>query len=101
MHRGADIALLEDDLERIADAEEIADEAMRRISRTYRTTVALDSAILGAAVFGFLSPVTTAILHDGTTIVILPASLGQRLRRRPGSSAVVSAKTPKAAAPRP
>lgn len=72
-----------------------------RISRTYRTTVWLDSAILGAAVFCVLSSVTTAILHDGTTIGILPASLGQRLRRRPGSSAVVSAKTPTAAAPRP
>ncbi len=108
MHRGADIArltadiaLLEDDLERIADAKEIADEAMRRISRNYRTTVWLNSAILGAAAFGFLSPVTTAILHNGTTIGILLASLRQRLRRRPGSSAVAATKAPTAAAPRP
>ena len=89
MHRGADIArltadiaLLEDDLERIADAKEIADEAIRRISRNYRATVWLNSAILGAAAFGLLSPVMTAILHNGTTIGILMASLGQRLARR-------------------
>ncbi len=77
----ADIALLEDDLARIADARDIALEAMRRIGRNYRATVWLNSAILAAAAFGILSPVATAVLHNGTTIGILLASLRQRLKR--------------------
>ena len=75
----ADIALLEDDLERIADARDLALDAMRRIGRNYRSTVWLNSAILAAAAFGLLSPVATAVLHNGTTIAILLASLRQRL----------------------
>ncbi len=78
----ADIALLEDDIERIADAKEAADAAMRLIARNYKATVWLNTAILGAAAFGFLSPVATAVLHNGTTLGILLTSLRRRLSRR-------------------
>jgi cation-transporting P-type ATPase C len=67
----ADVALLEDRIERVADAKEAADAAMALIDRNYRLTVGLNTAILGAAALGFLSPVGTAVLHNGTTIGIL------------------------------
>jgi heavy metal translocating P-type ATPase len=78
----ADIALLEDDIERIADAKEVADEAMRLIARNYKATVWLNTAILGAAAFGLLTPVATAVLHNGTTLGILLNSLRRRLSAR-------------------
>ncbi|PIP00222.1 heavy metal translocating P-type ATPase [Pleomorphomonas carboxyditropha] len=78
----ADIALLEDDIERIADAKEAANEAMRLIARNYKATVWLNTAILGAAAFGFLSPVATAVLHNGTTLGILLNALHKRFSRR-------------------
>ncbi|CAO3455140.1 Probable cation-transporting P-type ATPase C (EC 3.6.3.-) (Metal-transporting ATPase Mta72) [Azospirillum argentinense] len=67
----ADVALLEDRIERVADAKETANAAMALIARNYRLTVGLNSAILGAAALGLLSPVGTAVLHNGTTIGIL------------------------------
>jgi manganese/zinc-transporting P-type ATPase C len=75
----ADIALLEDDLERVADAHATAVKAMRRITANHRLTVGLNTAILAAAGLGVLSPVATALLHNGTTIGILLNALRLRL----------------------
>lgn len=67
----ADIALLEDSIDRVADAKELAQAAMDRIAGNYRLTVGLNTGILGMAALGLLSPVATALLHNGTTIGIL------------------------------
>lgn len=67
----ADIALLEDDVARVADAKAIANETTARIRSNYRLTVGLNSGILLGAAFGLLSPIATAILHNGSTIGIL------------------------------
>lgn len=67
----ADIALLEDDIGRVADAKELANAAMARIAGNYRLTVGLNTGILGLAALGLLSPIATALLHNGTTIGIL------------------------------
>ena len=78
MHKGADIAkasadvvLLKDDIEMVAMAREIADKTMEKIAFNFKVTVGVNSAILGAAAFGFLSPIKTALLHNGTTIALL------------------------------
>jgi cation transport ATPase len=76
----ADIALLEDEVERVADAKAAADAVMERIKTNYRATVGLNTAILGAAALGLLSPIATSVLHNGTTIGIL---LNALRRRRP------------------
>lgn len=67
----ADIALLEDEIERVADVRAAASAVMARIESNYRLTVGLNTAILSAAALGLLSPVGTAVLHNGTTIGIL------------------------------
>ncbi|HET6719293.1 MAG TPA: heavy metal translocating P-type ATPase [Rhodocyclaceae bacterium] len=67
----ADIALLEDKIERVADAKALANAAMKRIDHNYRLTVGLNTGILAAAALGLLSPVTTSLLHNGSTIGIL------------------------------
>ncbi|MDR0701535.1 MAG: heavy metal translocating P-type ATPase [Azoarcus sp.] len=67
----ADIALLEDDISRIADARALALAALRRISANYRLTVGLNTAILSVAALGLLTPVAASVLHNGSTIGIL------------------------------
>jgi len=67
----ADIALLEDDLSRVADARALAQATLGRIGSNYRFTLGANSAILGAAALGLLSPVLASVLHNGSTIAIL------------------------------
>ncbi|WP_407279582.1 heavy metal translocating P-type ATPase [Aromatoleum evansii] len=74
----ADVALLEDDIGCVADAKALAQATMTRIRNNYRLTVGLNTAILGAAAIGVLSPVTTAMLHNGSTIAILLNALRGR-----------------------
>ncbi|MDY0240602.1 MAG: heavy metal translocating P-type ATPase [Rhodospirillaceae bacterium] len=76
----ADIALLEDDVERVADAKAIANAAMRLIGTNYRLTVGINSAILSAAALGLLSPIATALLHNSTTVGILLNALRRNYR---------------------
>ncbi|WP_096701916.1 heavy metal translocating P-type ATPase [Magnetospirillum sp. 15-1] len=78
----ADIALLEDEVERVADAKEAANAVMGLIKTNYRATVGLNTAILGAAALGLLSPIATSVLHNGTTIGILLNALRRRGARQ-------------------
>lgn len=71
----ADIALLEDNIARVADAKALALAAMRRIDNNYRMAVGLNTTILGAASAGLLSPITTSVLHNGSTLAILGNAL--------------------------
>jgi heavy metal translocating P-type ATPase len=82
----SDIALLEDDIARVADAKALANATMARISGNYKLTLGANSAILGAAALGLLSPVAAAVLHNGTTVGLLLNALwggGKTDRSRP------------------
>jgi len=78
MPRGADIAratadivLLDDRLAAVAEARDLAARTMRLIRTNFNLAVGINSAILGGAILGWLSPVASAVLHNGTTIGIL------------------------------
>jgi len=82
MPRGADIAratadivLLDDHLRAVADAREIAGRTMALIKSNFRTAIGVNTGVLAAAVFGWLSPVGSALLHNGTTVGILLRAL--------------------------
>ena len=82
MHQGADIAkatadvaLLRDDIENVAEVRELADKAIRLVHSNFNTTVGINTLILAAATFGVIKPITTAILHNGTTVLLLLNSL--------------------------
>ncbi|MCY1557150.1 Cation-transporting P-type ATPase B [compost metagenome] len=82
MHHGADIArlasdisLLRDDIALVADARALALATRRLLDSNFKLTVGLNSAILGAAAFGLLSPILTSMLHNGSTIAILLRAL--------------------------
>ncbi|MGQ0708304.1 MAG: heavy metal translocating P-type ATPase [Rhodoferax sp.] len=79
----SDIALLEDSIARVADTKEIANATMALIQRNYQLTVGANTAILSAAALGLLRPITTSVLHNGTTIAILLNALrgGQKTLR--------------------
>jgi heavy metal translocating P-type ATPase len=78
MPRGADIAratadivLLDDHLAAVADAREIAGKTMAMIRGNFAAAAGINTAILGGAVLGWLSPVASALLHNGATIGVL------------------------------
>lgn len=82
MHNGADVArlasdvaLLEDDIARVADAKALALATRRLIDSNFKLTVGLNTTILSAAAFGWLTPVAASALHNGTTIAILLRAL--------------------------
>jgi P-type E1-E2 ATPase len=78
MPRGADIAratadvvLMDDRLLAVADAREIAAKTMRLIQNNFHAAVGINTGVLAGAVLGWLSPVASAVLHNGSTIGIL------------------------------
>ncbi|MFW5724093.1 MAG: heavy metal translocating P-type ATPase [Halochromatium sp.] len=82
MPRGADIAratadvvLMDDRLQAVADARELAAKTMRLIQRNFTAAVGINSGVLAGAVLGWLSPVASALLHNGSTIGILVNAL--------------------------
>jgi len=71
----ADVSLLKDDIEAVADAKELAENTMKLINNNFNATVGINSVILAGAAFGFFTPITTAVLHNGTTIGLLLNSM--------------------------
>lgn len=67
----ADVSLLKDSIMSIAELKELSDKTMKLIKSNYHVTVGANSAILLAATFGKISPITTSLLHNGTTVGLL------------------------------
>lgn len=61
---------------------------MARIASNYKLTVGLNTTILGLAAMGVLAPITTAVLHNGTTIGILLNALRNAMPRVPAAPRV-------------
>jgi len=52
------------------------------INNNFNSTVGINSVILTGAAFGIFSPITTAVLHNGTTIGLLLNSIkGVRVKK--------------------
>lgn len=71
----ADIVLLDDHLASLADARETATRTMGLIRTNFNLAVGINTAILAGAMTGWLSPVASALLHNGTTMGILVHAL--------------------------
>ncbi|MFG1394627.1 heavy metal translocating P-type ATPase [Xanthobacter agilis] len=71
----ADMVLTDDRLDSLAAMVDISQSTMRLIRSNFNVAVGANSAILAAAVLGYLSPIATAALHNGTTIAVLIRSL--------------------------
>ena len=91
MHKGADIAkasadvvLLRDDIEAVADARELAISCLSKVNNSFKVTVGVNSLILILASLGKLSPIQTAVAHNGTTIALLLNALRRIRIKRDG-----------------
>lgn len=67
----ADIVLLEDRLDAVAEARALAGNTMGLIRSNFRIAVGVNSLLFLAASLGLVRPITTAFLHNGTTIAVL------------------------------
>lgn len=96
MSRGAEIAratadavLLEDRLSLLVEAVDISQRTMRLIASNYKAAIGINTGVMLGAALGVLSPVTTAVLHNGTTVGLLMKALrglGGPGTERPGST---------------
>ncbi len=78
----ADVGLLKDDIHAVVEAKELSYKTMKLINGNFNATVGINSFILLGATLGFFNPLTTAILHNGTTIGLLANSMkGIRVNR--------------------
>ncbi len=66
----ADITVGSDDLYQIVTLKYISNALMKRIKSNYRKIVGFNSGLIGLGVAGVLPPTTTALLHNGSTILI-------------------------------
>jgi heavy metal translocating P-type ATPase len=84
----ADIVLLDDHLAGVAMARDVASRTMRLIRTNFNLAIGINTGILAGATLGWLSPVASALLHNGTTIgILLNALSGASLRLTPDNAA--------------
>jgi len=67
----AQVILLQDDLRSLLDGRFIALRSQQTIKHSFAAAVGLNSAFLLFASFGFIQPVTAALLHNFSTLGIL------------------------------
>jgi heavy metal translocating P-type ATPase len=71
----ADVVLLEDRLALLPEAVEISQRTMRLVAANYRAAIGINTGVMIGAAMGWLSPVATALLHNGTTVGLLLKAL--------------------------
>lgn len=64
----ADITLLTSDLERLAVLRDLSENLFRRIYNNYRFTSVFNSGLILLGICGVISPVTSALLHNISTM---------------------------------
>ncbi|MEM8581481.1 MAG: heavy metal translocating P-type ATPase [Pseudomonadota bacterium] len=73
----ADIALLDDRLEAVADARATSVQAMRVIGFNNSAALGINSGLFLAASLGMLSPVAAAMMHNGSTLALLISAISR------------------------
>ncbi len=88
MPQGADLAresaqviLMQDELNGLAMAREIAVRSQKVLGHCFKATLGLNSTILLLASMGKLSPLTSAILHNATTVMTLGYATARSMAR--------------------
>jgi heavy metal translocating P-type ATPase len=70
----AEVVLLNDRLEGIADAVELSQRSLAGLHRTLNLAAFSNTAVLVGAATGRLAPIAAALLHNGTTLAVIGAS---------------------------
>lgn len=65
----ADITISAEDLYCLVTLREISSALMQRIRSNYRFIIAFNAALIALGAFGILPPASSALLHNGSTIL--------------------------------
>ena len=65
----ADVTISADSLWQVVRLNEISRALMKRISSNYRFIVSFNSALIALGVAGIITPSSSALLHNGSTII--------------------------------
>ena len=71
----ADVVLLEDNLALLVDAVDISQRTMKLVRQNYNAAIGINTGVMLGAALGWLSPISTAVLHNGTTVALLLKAL--------------------------
>lgn len=71
----ADVTLRGENLEDLAELRVLSQKLMDRIQSNYKFIVAFNTGLLAGGFFGFLSPTTSAFLHNASTMAICAKSM--------------------------
>lgn len=85
----ADITLLSSDLNKLVDLMSLSKKLLRRINRNYRFIVSFNSALLLSGLGGIITPVTSATLHNLSTMGISLHSMRPLLGECPSEEDVL------------
>lgn len=66
----ADITISSDDLYQIVTLKLLSDSLMKRINRNYRSIVGFNTLLIILGVIGIITPTTSALLHNTSTLLI-------------------------------
>ena len=65
----ADITIASDDLHQLITLRKISTALMKRIKANYRFILGFNSALIAGGLFGVMNPASSALLHNGSTIL--------------------------------
>mgnify|MGYP002793982198 CR=1 FL=1 len=71
----ADITLRGADLTELSVLRDLSTKLVTRINSNYRFIVAFNSALLALGFFGFITPSTSAFMHNASTMAICAKSM--------------------------
>lgn len=66
----ADITIAAEDLRELVLLRELSQKLMGRIDRNYRFVMGFNGALIALGAFGLIPPATSALLHNGSTILL-------------------------------
>lgn len=71
----ADVVLMEDKLALLATSLDLSKRTMGLVETNFKLAAGINTGILFGALTGMISPITTSILHNGTTVGLLLKAL--------------------------
>jgi cation transport ATPase len=84
----ADITLLRSDLSNLLVLRRISTRLMMRIKNNYCGIIGFNTALLALGLGGIITPASSALLHNASTMLISAASTRRLMRDEPETSAV-------------
>ena len=78
----ADVTIQAEDLRELVYLKQLSDALMGRIQRNYRFILGFNGGLIGLGALGVLPPATSALLHNGSTVLLSAHSMTPVLRRR-------------------